>query len=97
MKSRSIKLLELMDALPDKKSWRDEAKCAGKDPRDYYVENLNPSVKTMQAKQLCKGCPVIQECSDDAKGTFSLSNVLGLHEVGASLATTGVVRGGAIW
>ena len=43
----------------DKEAWRDRANCAGTDP--YVFEN--PDFYD-QARQICRRCPVLQQCRD---------------------------------
>lgn len=97
MKSGTIKTLELMDALPDRRNWRDEAKCTGDDPARWEVANLNPLNKHREAVELCRGCPVTVDCFLDARNPQSVTPFLGVIEADSELRTFGVVRGGRVF
>ena len=97
MKSETVKTLELMDALDDRRTWRDEAQCLGDDPARYEVANLNVFNREREAADLCSGCPVIGKCLQDAEKSFSMAEFTGVYELDALLSTTGVVRGGRVF
>ena len=44
-------------------SWMDEAVCPQTDPEAFFPE---VGEKPRQAKEICKGCPVIEQCLDYA-------------------------------
>jgi WhiB family redox-sensing transcriptional regulator len=51
--------------------WRDDAACAGRDPELFYALGTGPHISTQvrQAKQICAGCPVRQQCLADVMAT----------------------------
>ncbi len=51
---------------PDETPWRKEANCRGLDPDLFYPER---GVSTREAKEVCRGCVVREECLE-----FALAN-----------------------
>lgn len=72
--------------------WRDRAKCVGDNPSDYELDNrynMTESDKGQRARDLCRGCKVIQECADEALKPTAVGTVR------AGVWITGVV--GSNW
>lgn len=44
------------------KPWMSEAVCATVDPELFFPETAGSRIQIMQAKTICGGCPVIDDC-----------------------------------
>lgn len=58
--------LELSGSGNDEYGWQDQANCLGVDPDLFFPER---GASTREAKEVCRGCPVREECLE-----FSLQN-----------------------
>ena len=56
----------LLKLLAEDRSWQSKANCMGVDPDLFFPER---GASTKEAKEVCKGCVVQQECLE-----FALSN-----------------------
>jgi WhiB family transcriptional regulator, redox-sensing transcriptional regulator len=52
--------------ITDEKSWQDEANCLGVDPDLFFPER---GASTREAKEVCRGCVVREDCLE-----FALTN-----------------------
>lgn len=78
--------------------WQLSGKCFGDDPEKWNADSLNPLWPEREAKQLCEGCPVRNECYLDALRIFSNSAYAGFPgEWESELQTNGVVRAGRVF
>lgn len=75
-------------------NWQHKAKCRLRDPRDYETENLTPGREQQEARALCVGCPVIQQCAADAIQPIDMTALLGTDETPDMINVSGVVRAG---
>ncbi|MHC5259872.1 WhiB family transcriptional regulator [Streptomyces sp. UC4497] len=50
--------------LPDSNAWRDLAACRGEDPEVMFPDSNEAGIA--YAKRVCAGCPVQQQCLQDA-------------------------------
>lgn len=73
-----------IEALPAEDDWRGQAACRGEDPDLFFaVGGASPELiaakkaRTNQAKRICAGCPVRQECLDWALETQEPHGVFG--------------------
>ena len=48
--------------------WVEHAACAGSDPELFYPERTTPRRAVAAIRRVCAGCPVRQQCLDDAIG-----------------------------
>lgn len=48
---------------PEEKTWQDDANCLGVDPDLFFPER---GVSTREAKEVCRGCVVREECLEHA-------------------------------
>lgn len=48
--------------------WQNSAKCRGQDPDLWFPEGPTAELDAMEAKRICAGCPVRQQCLDMAMG-----------------------------
>jgi WhiB family redox-sensing transcriptional regulator len=55
-------LAELLDAAPER-SWQRQANCMGVDPDLFFPER---GASTREAKEVCRGCVVREECLEYA-------------------------------
>ncbi len=55
-------LAELLDAAPER-TWQRQANCMGVDPDLFFPER---GASTREAKEVCRGCVVRQECLEYA-------------------------------
>lgn len=55
-------------------SWRDDAACLGVDSGVFFVDR---GAKATEAKQICGGCPVREECLDYALKTRPVYGIWG--------------------
>ncbi len=46
-------------------AWQEQALCAGTDTADFFPASWEHR-KAKRAKTLCQGCPVVNECAEDA-------------------------------
>lgn len=78
--------------------WQVAGLCYGQNPKHWETQNLNPLWPEKEAAQLCRGCPVINECFLDAQYPRPCSDYAGYPgELDAELETVGVVRAGRVW
>jgi WhiB family redox-sensing transcriptional regulator len=73
--------------------WRDDAACRGHDPELWFPvgDSGLARAQTAEAKRVCVGCPVRQECTEYALGTGQYTGVWG----GTTEAERrGLLRGG---
>jgi WhiB family redox-sensing transcriptional regulator len=54
------------DQSPDERSWHDQANCLGVDPDLFFPER---GASTREAKEVCRGCVVREDCLE-----YALSN-----------------------
>lgn len=47
-------------------SWFADAKCRGRDPRDWDLGGRRRADAEAASRTLCRGCPVVAECALDA-------------------------------
>ena len=56
--------------IADAWEWQQQGNCVGKDPEMFFLEhNMRDAAKRkkeMEAKAVCKGCPVIAKCLNHA-------------------------------
>ncbi|MEV3859142.1 WhiB family transcriptional regulator [Streptomyces sp. NPDC050095] len=60
-------------------SWLDSAACAGEDPELFFpISTAGRSLEsTRAAKQVCRGCPVTDECLEWAMSTGQTTGIWG--------------------
>lgn len=75
-------------------SWQMKAKCRMRDPRDYETDNLTPGREQQEARALCYGCPVMQQCAAEAIQPINMTELLGTEEPADFVSVSGVVRAG---
>lgn len=49
--------------------WRAEANCGGMDPALFFPEKGNCEQQVKEARAVCRGCVVREECLEDALAT----------------------------
>ncbi len=64
----------------DDRAWQDQANCLGVDPDLFFPER---GASTREAKEVCRGCEVRQQCLDYALATAK-SSVSGVGCLSAS-------------
>ena len=62
------------DVVMDKYEWREHAKCAGQ-PVHRYELTGDVINKQAKARELCSGCPVVQQCAKAALAAPSVGLV----------------------
>jgi WhiB family redox-sensing transcriptional regulator len=59
-----------LNPVADAWEWQQQGNCVGKDPEMFFLEhNMRDSAKRkkeIEAKAVCKGCPVIAKCLNHA-------------------------------
>jgi WhiB family redox-sensing transcriptional regulator len=74
--------------------WRDRARCLDEDPDLFFpIGSTGPAVvQAARAKQVCRQCPVIQDCLDWALSNYQDSGVWGgtTEEERRAMRRTGV-------
>ena len=68
--------------------WHLKAKCRNQPPELYDLSRVSKLQKQHQARQLCKGCPVLADCAKDVLENDSYGMVR------AGLWSEGWLRGG---
>lgn len=63
--------------------WRDEAKCAARDPKVYELHEYDGDPHNM-ARGLCVGCPVLKSCALDAMYPLAVGTVRGGLWIGSN-------------
>jgi len=73
--------IKLPAPLVENYAWQEKAKCRGENTELFFLPyNARGEEKTqriMQAKAICNGCPVIQECLDFALSTEETYGIWG--------------------
>lgn len=64
----------------DTRAWMDRALCAGRNPRLYETDGYRnnrvmKSDRVERARNLCAGCPVVQECAADALEPLAVATI----------------------
>ncbi|WP_167768988.1 WhiB family transcriptional regulator [Nocardia sp. CS682] len=84
-------------------SWRSRAKCAGGDPRIFDLDHLRRTVAGLTdeqadaiARDLCSGCPVMEECTRDSSVPIDMTAVLDTGELPDVVEQSEVIRGGKV-
>lgn len=77
-------------------NWQHKAKCAQPEqsPEAWEVHNLPTENRNEAARQLCAGCPVLQQCAADAIKPINMTSLLGTFEAPDLIYVSGVVRAG---
>lgn len=83
-------------------TWQRRGYCYGEDPRRWETENLTPGREAEEAEALCAGCPVKQECAQDAVQPIPMPAVYRRNRLGEvecvqdsyAVMVSGVVRAG---
>ena len=60
--------------LPDRPAWMEAAACRGLDPDLFFPEQGH---STLEAMEVCAGCPVAEECRDHAIATGEKQGIWG--------------------
>ncbi|MFE6354334.1 WhiB family transcriptional regulator [Streptomyces rochei] len=57
--------------------WRQQAACAGMDPRAFFSIGHHARAQVNAARRVCATCPVRQQCADFAIGVGEANGVWG--------------------
>lgn len=67
-----------MTKIDTDQNWRYSAKCSGDEPSNYELDNirtLDEPGKQARARELCRGCLVIQHCAIEALNPTAIGTV----------------------
>jgi len=57
--------------------WREQARCLGMDPNIFHAEGRGSNLVTQRAKRVCAGCPVRDQCLEEALADPTHLGVMG--------------------